>query len=82
MRERLKEVMADLFGCTPDEIPDDADPDTLAGWDSLRHLELMLALDTEFDVRIPTETMLELNSLEKIAEYLRERRSGQTEISE
>jgi acyl carrier protein len=70
MRERLKQVMADLFQCVAEEIPDDADPETLAGWDSLRQVELMLALETEFGVRIPTEEMLELVSLKKIDDYL------------
>jgi acyl carrier protein len=70
MREQLKQVMADLFGCTPEEIPDDADPETLAGWDSLRQVELMLALETEFGVRIPTEAMLELVSLRSIEDFL------------
>jgi acyl carrier protein len=76
MRERLKLVMADLFGCAPGEIPDDADPENLAGWDSLRQVELMLALETEFGVRIPTVDMLELVSLEKIDGYLREQAAG------
>jgi acyl carrier protein len=76
MRERLKLVVAELFDCAPEDVPDDADPETLAGWDSLRHLELMLALETEFDVRIPTEAMLELDSLERIGDYLREHVSG------
>ncbi len=77
MRERLKGVMADLFGCAPEEIPDDADPETLAGWDSLRQVELMLALEREFDVRIPTEAMLELVSLERIDGYLSEHAAGE-----
>jgi acyl carrier protein len=70
MRERLKEVMAELFGCAPEEIPEQADPDTLAGWDSLRQLELMLALETEFGVRVPAEALLELVTLEKINDFL------------
>jgi len=76
MRERLRLVMADLFECAPGEIPDDADPDTLPGWDSLRHLQLMLALEAEFGVRISTESMLELASLSGIEEYLREHSVG------
>jgi acyl carrier protein len=70
MRESLKRLIADLLGCAPEEIPDDASSETLAGWDSLRHLEMMLALETEFGVRIPTETMFELSSLERIEDYL------------
>jgi acyl carrier protein len=73
MRERLKLVMAELFGCAPEAIPDDASPATLAGWDSLRQVELMLVLEAEFDVRIPTEAMLKLDTLERIDNYLCER---------
>jgi acyl carrier protein len=74
--EQLKAVMAYLFGCSPGEIPDDADPQTLAGWDSLRQVELMIAIETEFGVRVPTEAMLELSSLEKIDDFLREHAAG------
>ena len=70
MHEQLKNVFAELFDCAPEDIPDEADSSTLAGWDSLRHIELMLALESEFGVRIPTESMLELASLDSIAEYL------------
>jgi acyl carrier protein len=70
MRERLKQVMAELFACAPEAIPDDATPETLAGWDSLRQVELMLALEQELGVRVPMEEMLELTSLQKIDDYL------------
>lgn len=70
MRKRIKEVMADVFELSPDRIPDDADTDNLEQWDSLGHMQLMLALETEFGVQIPTETMLELLSLEEIEDFL------------
>jgi acyl carrier protein len=73
MRERVKAVMADVLGCMPEDIPEDANPDTLADWDSLRHLELMLALETEFHLRLTTEAMSELVSLHRITDYLGER---------
>lgn len=76
MRERLLAVMADVFACAIEEIPVDADTQTLAGWDSLRQIELMIALEDEFGLRFPTGAMLELNSLAKIDGYLREHASG------
>jgi acyl carrier protein len=68
--------MAELFDCAPGEISDEATLDTLDGWDSLHHLELMLELEAEFGVRIPTETMAELTSLERIDRYLRDALDG------
>lgn len=71
MHERIKEVMADVFEVSPQDIPDDADTENVEQWDSLGHMQLMLALEAEFEVEIPTETMLELISLEEIEEFLR-----------
>lgn len=73
MYEPLKRILADIVGCAPAEIPDDAQITTLAGWDSLRHLELMLALEAEFDIHIQAEEIRELVSLERIDEYVRAR---------
>lgn len=73
MSERIKGVMAQVFGISVSGIPDDVAVGKIAEWDSLRHLELMLALEMEFQVRISTNAMLELLSLEAIEGYLRER---------
>jgi len=70
VRDRLKEVLGGVLELPASEIPDDASADTLSGWDSLRHLELMLALELEYGVHIPTEDMLELRSLEAIEAFV------------
>ena len=70
MREHIKEVMAGVFDVSPEQIPEDADTETFAAWDSLAHMQLMLALESEFGVSIPSETMLELLSLEEIEAFL------------
>ena len=72
MRERLRGVFAEVFGLPPDEIPDDPSAENIPSWDSLRQLELMLALELEFGVRVPTEAMLELQSLAAIEDFLAE----------
>lgn len=70
MHEQIKRVVARVFRVDPAEIPDDARSDQVEGWDSLHHLELMLALELEFGVRIPTERMIELTSLPAIEEFV------------
>jgi acyl carrier protein len=39
------------------------------GWDSLRHVRLMLELEKEFGVRIPTDQFGSLTSVEAIGTY-------------
>lgn len=42
-------------------------------WDSLAHVSLMAAVESEFNVNIDTADSLELTSFEAIALYLEER---------
>jgi acyl carrier protein len=70
IRERVKSIMAGVFGIPAARIPDDATIETLPEWDSLGHLEVMLALEMEYGVALPTETMIELVSLQAIATFL------------
>jgi acyl carrier protein len=72
MRDRVRHTMASVWNMPTDEIPEDADTASLPGWDSLRHLELMLELEMSFGVRIPAEEVPELTSVGAIEEALRE----------
>jgi acyl carrier protein len=70
IREKVKGVMAATFRVPAEQIPDDAGPEKVAGWDSLGHIELMLALEMEFGVPLPTEAIVDLVSLEAIEGFL------------
>jgi acyl carrier protein len=73
MRERIKQVMARTFQVPVTKIPDDASIDEFPAWDSLGHLEFMLALEMEFAVTISTEDILELLWLDAVEDYLKEK---------
>ena len=64
--------MAATFRVSAEQIPDDATPQNVAGWDSLGHIELMLALEMEFGVPLPTEKIIDLVSLEAIEGFLQD----------
>jgi acyl carrier protein len=70
VRERVKAIVGRVLELDPDELPDDARNEDLPGWDSLRQLELMLALEAEFEIRIPARAMLELTSLPAIEAFV------------
>ena len=56
---RLRGVMADIFHIAPETIGDDTSVDTVDKWDSLAHLNLILALEQEFDVSFSEEETVE-----------------------
>ncbi len=72
MHDRLRDVLAGVLEVPAAEIGDDASAESLEGWDSLRQLEVMLALELEYGVRIPADAMLELQSVAAIEEFLAE----------
>lgn len=72
MRDRLRVLAAEALDVPIEEVPADASPETVVGWDSLHHIELMLALELEFGVAVSTEVLPTLLSLEAIEEFLRD----------
>ena len=53
--DTLKQVMATLLNVYAAASGPDASMDTITAWDSLRHMNLVLALEEEFKVSIPDE---------------------------
>jgi acyl carrier protein len=63
--------MGAVFGIDPSVINADASSATIAEWDSVRHLQLMLALEEEFSVQFEADELVGLRSLALIDERLR-----------
>jgi acyl carrier protein len=51
----LKQVMATLLKVDAESIGPESSMDNIPNWDSLRHMNLVLALEEEFGVTIPDE---------------------------
>lgn len=53
--DTLKQVMATMLKVEASVIDADSSMDNMPNWDSLRHMNLVLALEEEFRVVIPDE---------------------------
>ena len=71
--DRIKNVMAAVLGIAPGDIPPDAAPGVVEAWDSLRHMNLVLALEDEFGFRFTDEEMTALLNLDLILNVVSER---------
>ena len=54
-QEKLKNVIATVLNVDVSRIDANASSDTIDSWDSLRHMNLVLALEEEFGVSLPDE---------------------------
>ena len=68
--EKFKEIIVDRLGVDPNEITDDASFIDDLGADSLDTVELVMALEEEFDIEIPDEDAEKLTSVGSAKEYL------------
>ena len=60
--EKLRDVMASVLGVPASAIGPESSADTIAEWESLRHMNLILALEEEFGVTIPDDEAGNLTS--------------------
>jgi acyl carrier protein len=73
VEQRVRVVLADVFGLDPESIGTDTSTDTVEGWDSLHHLTVVLSLEEEFDIQFDDEETLSLVNFPLIALIVRER---------
>ena len=72
LEQKLIKVLSRLFNVSPDLITEDASPDTIENWDSLRHMKLVLALEEEFEVEFTDDQVVEMLSYKLIKFVLNE----------
>ncbi len=76
-KERIVEIIREVLELQDDEVAnlrneDDYEP--IARWDSIRHVQIMVALEDEFDIEIEDRAIPKLNNLAKIAAYIDQRK--------
>jgi acyl carrier protein len=70
-------VIADVLGVDPAAIGPDASPDTIPAWDSVQHLNLVIALEEEFGARFTPEEIEEAVGVRALTTILeRKARAG------
>jgi acyl carrier protein len=59
--------------CPIELVTPESTPDTIEGWDSIAHLNLVLALEQEFGIQLLPEEIEQLLSVELVAALLVEK---------
>jgi acyl carrier protein len=71
MRQDLREVLESVLEV--DSISDDDTAQTVPSWDSVRHLNLVLALEEHFGLTFEADEIAELISVRAISEAISKR---------
>jgi acyl carrier protein len=75
VEEQVRGVIAEQLGLKADEIKNDASFVDDLGADSLDTVELVMALEEEFETEIPDEEAEKITTVQQAIDYINARRS-------
>ena len=71
--DKTKEILVDQFDLEDDEVSLTTDLTNDIDADSLDLFELVMALEEEYDVEIPSDDLAELNTVGDVINYLKDK---------
>jgi acyl carrier protein len=62
INEQLRLLVADVLGLAPDQVTAQMRRDTTPAWDSLNHLLIVAAVESEFNVSLSMDAIVQLQT--------------------
>lgn len=69
--EKVKEIIVDELGVDAEEVTLEADLNDDLGADSLDAVELIMALEDEFDIKVSDEAAQSFKTVQQIVEFIK-----------
>jgi len=73
VEQKIKSIMAEVLEMSADQIGESTAMDNTDSWDSLKHMEMVMALEESFQVELPADEMMEMISFNDIKRILRDK---------
>lgn len=71
-QQRFRSIVSAVLGVPIDRVDDGLSPETTDTWDSLNHINLISALEQEFGVTFPTDSLADAQSVPQLKTLLSE----------
>jgi acyl carrier protein len=71
--DRIDAIVATVLKIPVSSVTEETSPDTIDKWDSLAHLNLVMAIEIEFQISLSPEDAMEMLSVGLIRTILKER---------
>jgi acyl carrier protein len=70
MEDRIKKVMSNVLNVDVSLINNESSPDNIENWDSLKHMNLIIALEEEFEIEFDDDEIVDSMSYATILNIL------------
>jgi len=64
--DQVRTIASDIFGVPTDKITAASTPETMENWDSIQHLNLVLALEEKFGLQLSPEEIEQMKSIGEV----------------
>jgi acyl carrier protein len=68
--DQVRNIASDIFGIPAEKITAASSPQTVESWDSIQHLNLVLALEEKFNLQLSPEEIEDLKSIGDAAKLI------------
>lgn len=55
--DRIREIVAKTLRLDPDAVSDASSPDSLPGWDSVKHVQILMSVEEDLGVKLSEEQL-------------------------
>lgn len=76
MIERINKIIVDVFEIKENEIKPELSKDDIASWDSLKHMDLVVSIESEFGIELEIEDIIRMNTIGDITEVITSKSVG------
>lgn len=70
LKEEVRENIADILGISAENLPCEAEMEDVEGWDSMRNVMILSALEDKYDIMFPEDDVFDLVSVNAFAEEI------------
>ena len=64
--DQIRTIASDIFGVSADNIIPASTPESIETWDSIQHLNLVLALEEKFGLQLSPEEIEQMKSVGEV----------------
>jgi acyl carrier protein len=61
--DQVRNIASDIFGIPVDKVTAESSPETIENWDSMQHLNLVLAIEEKFGVQLEPEDIEQMKNM-------------------
>jgi acyl carrier protein len=69
-KDKIHKIVQNIFPLINDEIKDSMGPNDIQGWDSMGHLNLVMAISDKFNVNLEFEEVMSIETIGDIIKLL------------